>query len=104
MPKGNKDDDFGDLARLSESSAVQFGRKIIENFTHGANPQFKYEQVLENMEDNKLKSVNLISNPVLVRWKLKQEDGHEDEVHLSGHLNATLKFGQLKKTSELKIN
>jgi len=51
-----------------------------------------------------LKEFNLISKPVLIPRERKQENGTNDVIHLSEHLNATLKFGQLKKTSPLRIN
>jgi hypothetical protein len=40
----------------------------------------------------------------VIPWELRQEDGSHDVVYLSAHVNATLKIGQLKKSSPLKIN
>ncbi|HEY4297818.1 MAG TPA: hypothetical protein VGM85_15205 [Paraburkholderia sp.] len=105
MPASKDKDGFSELSTLSDTNVVQFVTKLIAGFEHGSNPQFKYENVLaDDAKDNKQKSVNLISNPIVIPWELHQEDGSHDVVYLSAHVNATLKIGQLKKTSPLKIN
>jgi hypothetical protein len=105
MPAGKSNDGFTELSKLSDTNVVQFVTRVIEGFEHGSNPQFKYENVLaDDATDNKSKSVNLISNPIVIPWELHQEDGGHDVVYLSAHVNATIKIGQLKKSSPLKIN
>ncbi|AXF11395.1 hypothetical protein CUJ91_26445 [Paraburkholderia graminis] len=105
MPAAKSNDGFAELSTLSDKNVVQFVTRLIQNFEHGSNPRFTYRNVLaDDATDNKSKSVNLISNPVVIPWTVSEEDGAQDVLFLSAHVNATLKIGQLKKTSPLKIN
>lgn len=105
MPAGKNKDGFSELSTVSDRNVVQFVTRLIEGFEHGSRPRLTYKNVIaDDAKDNKLKSVNLISNPVEILWKLHQEDGRHDVVYLSAHVNATLRIGQLKKSSPLKIN
>ncbi|MFP3586594.1 hypothetical protein SCB29_23430 [Paraburkholderia sp. SIMBA_055] len=105
MPAAKSNDGFAELSTLSDKNVVQFVTRLIQNFEHGSNPRFTYKNVLaDDAKDNKSKSVNLISNAVVIPWTVSEEDGAQDVLFLSAHVNATLKIGQLKKTSPLKIN
>jgi len=105
MPAAKNNEGFKQLSTLSDKNVVQFVTRLIENFEHGSNPRFTYRNVLaDDAKDNKSKSVNLISNAVLIPWTLSEEDGTKDVLFLSAHVNATLKIGQLKPNSPLKIN
>lgn len=105
MPAGKDKDGFSELSTLSDKNVVQFVTRLIKGFQHGSNPRFTYENVIaDDAKDNKLKSVNLISNPVEIPWELYPQDGEPYVVYLSAHVNATLNLGQLKKSSPLKIN
>jgi hypothetical protein len=105
MPKAKQSGEFDELVRKSQKDVVAFNEAVLKGFTHGANPQFTYVDSFAGRENNKANTFNLISDTVLIPWRLTQEDGTDDAIHLAGHLNATLTFGYLTKQSiTLKVS
>jgi hypothetical protein len=104
MAKGKKDGEFEALAKKSQNDVVGFNEAVRAGLVHGASPQFTYTGSFKGRKNNPQKTFNLISDPVVIPWRLKEDDSSDDDViYLSGHLNATLTFGYLTKSTSLSL-